>query len=232
LYRRGVGAFVLVHGAWHGPWCWDGVVRELEGRGHSAVAVDLPSDDPAAGIERYAEVVSGALGDAGDVVLVGHSLAGLVIPLVAARRPVSRLVYVCALLPAPGRSLRDQLADADVFRPGFPATARDDLGRSYWPDAGKAIAALYAPDCADVEAERAVARLRPQAAAPSGDRFPLPALPAVPSLYVLCTEDRAVDPAWSRAAARERLGVEAVELPGGHSPMISRPARLADVIAG
>lgn len=66
--------FGLVHGAWHGAWCWDRLTSELEARGHRAVAVELPASDPRAGLTSYAEVIAESLGDAGDVVLVGHSL--------------------------------------------------------------------------------------------------------------------------------------------------------------
>jgi pimeloyl-ACP methyl ester carboxylesterase len=62
------------------------------------------------------------------------------------------------------------------------------------------------------------------------ETFPLAALPDVPSSYIVCADDRTISPAWSRRTARERLGVEAVELPGGHCPYLSRPAHLADVL--
>jgi len=89
--------FGLVHGAWHGGWCWQYLIPELEARGHRAVAMDLPTDDPQAGAERYAAIVVRALDSFDeDVVLVGHSLAGLTIPVVASLRPVRHLVYLCA----------------------------------------------------------------------------------------------------------------------------------------
>src|SRR3954469_18012012 len=112
--------FALVHGAWHGGWCWERVAAELAGRGEDAVgaglprgrdaiAPDLPCEDMSAGFEDYADVVVAALENAGDdVVVVGHSLGGLTIPHVATRRPVRRLVFLCALLPAVGRSFADQ----------------------------------------------------------------------------------------------------------------------------
>ena len=77
--------FALVHGAWHGAACWARVVPELERRGHHAVAMDLPCDDPRAGVREYGDAVLAALHGAGDdVVVVGHSLGGLTIPVVAA----------------------------------------------------------------------------------------------------------------------------------------------------
>ena len=96
----------FVHGAWHGAWCWDKLRPELEGLGHRVVAVDLPAEDPAAGLQRYAELTRDAIVDADEVVLVGHSLGGASIPLVSALRRVRHLVFLCALIPEPGRSAR------------------------------------------------------------------------------------------------------------------------------
>jgi pimeloyl-ACP methyl ester carboxylesterase len=73
--------FALVHGGAHGGWCWELLVPELEKRGHSTVAPDLPIEDDAAGAREYARVVAAALPtNDDDVVVVGHSLGGLTIP--------------------------------------------------------------------------------------------------------------------------------------------------------
>ena len=103
--------FGLVHGAWHGAWCWELLEPELRSRGHGSVAVDLPSEDPAAGSARYAELIVDALAGQDDVVVVGHSLAGVTIPLVALARPVRHLVYLCGVMRDPGRSMKDRNED-------------------------------------------------------------------------------------------------------------------------
>src|SRR5690349_19256789 len=108
-----MSVFGLVHGAWHGAWAWDALAPELEVRGHRAVAVELPSDDPDAGLADYARAIVQALDDAEDAVLVGHSLAGLCVPLVPDLLPVSRIVLIAALIPRPGQSLGDQLRGED-----------------------------------------------------------------------------------------------------------------------
>jgi pimeloyl-ACP methyl ester carboxylesterase len=222
-----VTTFALVHGAWHGPWCWERLRPELEARGHRVVAVDLPSDDPSLGSADSAAAVSRALHGAGDdVVIVGHSLAGLAIRLVALARPVRRLVFLCALLPEVGLSLREQ---AGVFVDGFGAAlVRDELDRSYWPE-GAAEQGLY-PECDPETAEWAAARLRPQSHLPSLETAPLETWPAGESTYVLGARDHCVDPAWSRRAARERLGVDPVELDAGHSPFLTCPRELAGLL--
>ncbi|HEV8674096.1 MAG TPA: alpha/beta hydrolase [Methylomirabilota bacterium] len=230
--------FGLVHGAGHGAWCWERLIPELAARGHRAVAVELPGEDPAAGCARYAEIVDATLPPADDLVLVGHSLGGLTVPLVAARRPARTLVFLCALIPVPGQSLEEQLAaDPGIYAPGYtarPGRVVHPDGSIAWADEASAREAFY-HDCTSADVRWAFARLRRQAAAPRTERCPLAGWPTARSVYVLGREDRAVNPQWSRRAARERLGVEAFELPGGHSPFLARPAALAallDAVAG
>jgi pimeloyl-ACP methyl ester carboxylesterase len=115
-----MATFALVHGSWHGAWCWERLSPLLQEAGHDVVATDLPCDDGAASFQTYADVVCDALkGCSDDVVLVGHSLAGTTIPLVAVRRPVRHLVYLCALIPDIGRSLFDQFRDEPVLNPAY-----------------------------------------------------------------------------------------------------------------
>ena len=124
---------VLVHGSYHGAWCWDLLVPELERRGHRTVAVDLPTADPGAGAAEYANVVVAAIEPGTEPVLVGHSMGGLVIPLVAAARPVRRLVFLAAMLPSPGRSTND-LRKAEPIDGLVPPTTAEwsDLGDDVW----------------------------------------------------------------------------------------------------
>lgn len=195
--------------------------------------MDLPSDDPAASFDIYADVVAGHLGAADDdVVVVGHSLAGLTIPLVPARQRVSGLVYLCALVPTPGASFLHQLETGqDMLDLGYVAGLGepDGEGRRGWVDRNLARQFLYA-DCDPQETEDALDQLRPQAQQPYALRCLLDAFPAVPSTYIVCNEDRLVNPDWSRSVASERLGANVIELPGSHSPFLSRPADLANVL--
>ena len=72
--------------------------------------------------------------------------------------------------------------------------------------------------------------LRPQSAAPRLDPWPVDALPDVERTSILCRDERVIAPAWSRTMSRDLLGVEPIELDGGHSPFLSRPAELADIL--
>jgi pimeloyl-ACP methyl ester carboxylesterase len=227
--------FALAHGAFHGAWCWELLTPLLEEAGHEVVAVDMPFDDGSATFEDCADVVCAALqGSDDDVVLVGHSFAGCVIPLVAARRPLRHLVYLCAVVPAPGSSVIEQLvSEPDMISPRFYAGLGelDDQMCTPFVDLDIAREVFYA-DCDDAVATAAVARLSPQSALPPSQGFTLSEFPSVRTTYVMCTEDRAVGAEWARRVADERLHADLVELPGGHSPFYSRPAALADVLLG
>ena len=225
--------FVLVHGAWHGAWCWEKLIPEVEARGHRVVAMDLPSDDPEATFEMYADVVAKAMREMpeDDVVLVGHSLGGLTVPIVAEREPVRRLVYLCALPAIPGLSFLDQLGTEKMLNMGYVAGMgeADAQGRRGWADADLARQFMYA-DCDDEIAESAIARLRPQAQSPYSIPCPLDSYPDVPTTYIVCSDDQLVNPEWSRDFAHRGLDADLIELPGSHSPFMSRPADLASVL--
>jgi pimeloyl-ACP methyl ester carboxylesterase len=223
--------FLLVHGARHGAWCWDALIAELEQRGHEAVAVDLPADDESAGAARYAEVAANAIGGPGWSV-VGHSLGGLVIPLIPGLADVRELVFLCAPLPVPGRSLWEQARDEpemfvadsvqpEARRPGEMLEATEEYAlRIYYHDVPE-------------QAARAAARsLRRQSTIVTNEPSPVMQWPpAVQCRYILGSHDRIVNPDWSRRAVPERLGIEPLEIATGHSPFLARPAELAELLA-
>jgi pimeloyl-ACP methyl ester carboxylesterase len=207
----------------------------LEQAGHDVVVMDLPLEDGTATFDTYADVVCAALADSGDdVVLVGHSYAGNTIPLVAARRPLRHLVYLCAMIPDIGRSLAEQLSDEpDMLNPVYVdgLSALDEQLRQGWTDLDAAREVFYG-DCSEQIAQAAINRLRPQSVYPAIQPCSLAEHPTVPTTYIVCKDDQMLRPKWSRWAVRERLTAELVELPGGHSPFYSRPAVLAGVLLG
>lgn len=230
--------FALVHGAYLSASCWDPLVAELEQRGHATVAVDLPCEDPAAGAEAYARTVVAALAegdvsdddtDEDDVIVVGHSLGGLTIPVVAALRPVRRLVFVAALLPAPGMAF-DEMASPDMFTGYEPKTATiayEDGSSSVPPSRARE---LFWPDAPRHAAVQAEAGLRRQQWRITQEECPLDSWPEVAVSFIVPADDRTVAPDWMRRIARERLDTEPIEIPGDHSPMVSAPELLADVL--
>ena len=229
---RHMTTFALVHGSWVGAWCWELLTPLLQEAGHDVVTMDLPCNDGSASFETYADVVCTSLdGWDKDIVLVGHSLAGNTIPLVAARRPVRHLVYLCAVIPDIGRSLLDQLRDDPMLNPAYVKglSEPDMQHRTVWVDLKLARELLFA-DCDESTSEATVNRLGPQSRSPYTAPFSLAEFPTVACTSVICSEDQFVRPEWSRRIARDRLGTDLVELPGSHSPFLSRPSALADVL--
>jgi pimeloyl-ACP methyl ester carboxylesterase len=196
--------FVLVHGAWHGGWCWEPLAGELESRGHEVWAPDLPSEQVGLTQWDYAA----AIGSQRDAVVVGHSLGGLTIGLVEARLRV----YLAALLPV-------EDAYARFLEPGFGGFVRDELGRSYWPDLETAAIRLY-PDCPRAVAEASFARLRRQA-------------PLTPHAGELRAQDVAIgclrDVAVNAQKVRALVG-RGLDLDAGHFSMLTHPRELADAL--
>ncbi|HZR12275.1 MAG TPA: alpha/beta hydrolase [Acidimicrobiia bacterium] len=221
----------LVHGAYHGAWCWERVVPELEARGHRVVAMDLPSDRADAGAREYAAAAVDAMADLDDdVTVVGHSLGGLTIPVVASMRPVGRLVFLAAIVPVPGRTVGAALDGELPTDPAFLATSttNEDGSATFRTECVEEWFTHDAPG----STRWVASRLRRQFWGPVTEACPIDAWPAVASSYVLCRDDRIVRPDYQRRVARELLGVTPVEMVGGHEPMVARPAELAAVLDG
>jgi len=218
--------FCLVHGSTQNASCWDRLIPRLEQRGHETVRMNLPANEAEASATRYAEVIAHSIPpEREDVIIVAHSASGLFLPLVPGKRRVQRLVFLAAVIPHIGKSLRDQVnEDKTMFNP-------DWLGKDPTKDEQLARQFLF-HDCSPEATDWALGTMSLMFARQAIlEICPLKEWPDVPSSYILCAEDRAIQPQWSRRAARERLGVEAIELPGGHCPYVSRPDQLADALS-
>ena len=215
--------FCLVHGAWHDSSCWESVTACLEAGGYEVVAPDLPLHDPDAGFEERARPAVEALADSADpVVVVGHSMGSAYATLAAVTRPGALLVNLCPRLGGfeapPGAP--------NTFREGFPFPPERPDGTSVWTSE-QAIGAMYGR--LPPETARAlVLNLRPMAQPPG--EYPLPAPPAIPTVLVYAADDEFFQPAWERFMARELLGIEPIEIPGGHFPMAEDPEALAALL--
>ena len=220
--------FVLLHGTTQSPLGWERVVVALRQRGHAAHAVDLPTDAPGLLAEDYARVIRGQVpGEVVAPIVVAHSGSGLLLPATARVLAARHQVWLAAVVPDPrgGRSLLDEVrADPTaIFNPEW-------LGQNPVEDPVLATYFLF-HDCDLATLRWALTTRRlfnPQAAY---QEVPRPeAWPAIPTACVVATEDRTIRPDWLRRVARERLGVQPLEVPGGHCPHVSRPDLVADLL--
>ena len=206
-----MSTYTLIHGAGSDSWYWHLVAPRLRALGHEVIAVDLPCDDDRAGFDEYARGVVEAVGPRRDVILVAQSLGGFTAPLVCERLPVSLMVLVNAMVPAPGESAGEWWANTGhVFPDPFDP------------------AEVFAHDVpADVAAEQ-VAHLRAQSDTPFEQPWPLRAWPDVPTRYLLCRDDRFFPADFQRRVAQERLGITPDEMTGGHLPALAHPDELVE----
>jgi pimeloyl-ACP methyl ester carboxylesterase len=220
-----MATYVLIHGAGSGSWYWHLVTPELRARGHDVVAPDLPSDDDRAGLPEYADAVVDAIGDRTDLVVVGQSMGGFTAPMVCARVQASLLILVAAMIPRPGESPGDWWANTGWEQARSQQAERD--GRS--ADGDFDVKAEFFHDVPpEVVAEAFARGERGQSGTPFLRPWPLGAWPDVPTRFLLCREDRFFPAELMRRVARERLGITADEMDGGHLPALSRPKELAD----
>jgi pimeloyl-ACP methyl ester carboxylesterase len=218
--------FVLIPGAGGTAWYWHRVVPLLREAGHEAVAVDLPGDDPAAGLPEYTQLVTSAIGGRGHVILVAQSLGGFTAPLVAAEVQVGSVVLVNAMIPRPGETPGEWWDNT-----GW-ADARVAAARQGGYGAELDLAVYFLHDVPPDVAAAGEPYQRPEADAVFGSVCGFTAWPPVPVRVVAGADDRFFPVGFQQALARDRLGVEADVLPGGHLIALAQPARLARYLLG
>ncbi len=220
-------ALLLVHGSWHGGWCWEPLDAVLRARGWETHLVDLPTVN-APNPERYgladdARAIEDAITAIGKPVeIVAHSYGGL--PAAEARSDLVRgIVFLAAFVVEEGRSLVSALGG------GHPdwlviGGAVHSAGTAAMPPKR-----LFYDDVDPSLAESCVARLRPQSNRAFSDTVQHPAWREVPSTYVV-TEQDAVLPQFMQEGFARLAGSKIVHLPTSHSPFLSQPQQTADIV--
>jgi pimeloyl-ACP methyl ester carboxylesterase len=194
--------------------------------------MDLPAGDGNASLLDYAHVVVDAMADVtGPVALVGHSLGAMTVPIVASLRPVDTTVFLCGVTPnLNGRPWDDS---PPMEGPGaYDALVQHPDGATSWPTVEAATETLYG-ECSPSDAEWAFSLLRRQNSAGLwATSYPITEWPDCRFEAICCTHDVAITAEFVKHSVRARLGIEAVEIPGDHSPMLGDPQGLADVQVG
>jgi pimeloyl-ACP methyl ester carboxylesterase len=222
-----MATFALIHGGGDVGWYWHLVERALRSDGHQVVAPDLPCDDDSATLWDYAGTVIDAVGDRGDLVVVGQSYGGFTAPLVADRCDADMLVFVAGMVPAPGEAPADWWENTG-YREAVAASAGVDGGATGSDDPF----VTFFHDVPRALAEEAISKERGESQAAYDDPWPLQALPEVPTRFVLCTQDRFFPAAFMRTVVADRLGIEPDEIASGHCVALSHPREIAAVLAG
>ena len=221
---------VLVHGGWHGPWCWDRVTPALDAAGVQWSAADLPSctkADQGCDLIDDAEYVNAILdslpGDEPAVVL-GHSRGGMVLSEIGRHPRVGHLVYLAALLLDIGEKSSDVIGDTQLT-----ANIERLSDGSTFPRTGPG-AGIFFNDCSGEDIAWALSMLRPQVLGGRGSSATSDAWRSAPTTFVICARDRAFHPEGQRfVASRART---TLEWDTGHSPFLSRPELVSTLLVG
>ncbi|MBC7777627.1 MAG: alpha/beta hydrolase [Phycisphaerae bacterium] len=239
--------YLLIHGAWHGAWCWNKVVPLVQAKGHKAIAIELPGRGTDTGrasdvsLDDYANEVARVANDQnGPVTLVGHSMGGIVASLAAEKLgagKISSLIYLDAFVPKNGDTMFS-LADATVKHlvPGSPKPAilegilmSDDQKTNALNPA--MAAQLFYYDCSEEDQKFAVARISKEPIAPLATPLCLTdsVYGVIPKYYILCTKSKDLDKTYMSTYMPFK---KVYKLASSHSPFFSMPEKLVEIVTG
>jgi pimeloyl-ACP methyl ester carboxylesterase len=217
--------YVMVPGAGGMASFWDLVRRELDARGIPSVAVDLPGDDADKGLPEYVDLVVDAAKGFDDVVLVAQSLGGFSASWAADRLPASRIVLLNAMIPLPGETAGewwDATGSSKAMRDNDIRDGRD-------PNAEFDLETYFLHDMSP-EARAALDEERDETDTVFVAPWGLTVWPDVPTTVLAARDDRLFPFEFQKRTARERLGLDVVEVPGGHLAALSHPVEVAKAI--
>ena len=216
--------FILIPGAGGLAWEWHRLEPELRALGHDVVPIELPAGDDSAGLSEYADTVVDAMGERSGIVLVAQSFGGFTAPLVCERVSVDLLVMLNAMVPLPG----------ETFGAWWSNTEQGSAMREYAATLGLTPGDLqddrivYYHDLPEDLVEEALRLDAEQSSTPLDQPWPLGGWPDVPTRVLSGRDDRMFPAAFQRRVARERLGIEADEIAGGHMVALANPKGLAE----
>ncbi|GAA2027191.1 alpha/beta fold hydrolase [Catenulispora yoronensis] len=216
-----MATYVLIHGAASDSWYWHRVIPLLRAAGHDVVTPDLPVSDPACGIPEYTQSAIETIGEhvADGLIVVAQSLGGFTAAMLATRVPTKLLVYLAAMAPKAGETPGEWWEATGYSEAKQENDARLGIGEN--PD----TLVTFFHDVPEDLAGEALGRPVQQSDGPFHSP-PMPELPEVPTRFLLCRDDRMFPADFQRRMAKERLGITADEMIGGHLPALAHPEEL------
>ena len=238
--------YILVHGAWHGAWCWYKVVPIMEKKGYKVITIDLPghgkdtTNPELVTFKMYVEKVKHVANNInGQVILVGHSMSGTIISQAAeelGKEKVYKLVYVDAFIPKNGESVSKLFAlvsqtlpkETDTAKVTFQKGIITDVNRKTRTFKPEVADLVFYHDCSTKDKEIAHKNISRQAIEPFGATVSVTdsVYGQIPKYYILCTESKDLD----KSLLPTRIKCEKlIKIPTSHSPFFSRPKELAEI---
>lgn len=215
---------VLVHGAWADGSCWSSVISKLHERGYGVTAPQFPESSLAADVDRLRQVLNR---QSGPTVVVGHSYGGQIITALNEDAPnVVALVYIAAFGLDEGETI-GALVEAGPPSPALAHLDVDALGFAWLPEDD--FVGHFASDVDPAQAKVMHAVQQPISLSAFGDVMGVPAWKALPSWYLVATNDEAIPPDGERQFAA-RMGATTVEVASSHVPMVSQPDEVVALI--
>ena len=230
---------VLVHGAWSDASAWDAVVPLLKAQGHEVIVVNLPGHGKDTtsfahiNLQTYVDAVKTAIGEEKNIILVGHSMAGVVISEVAEQVPdqIKELVYLAAYLPHSGESLLLLSTKDGGTHLGKDLIIDQEHGRGIIKK--EFVTDVFVADAPKNVAEYVVANFKTdEPLAPFADKVALTDanFGSVKKVYIYTTQDHAVSFPYQQEMVKSSKVAKAYTLKTSHTPFISAPSELADII--
>lgn len=232
-----MSTFVLVHGSWHGAWCWEEITPRLEKAGHRVIVLDLPGHGKdhtsvsEINLKSYTDRLSTVLENESEkVILVGHSMAGLVISQTAEYLPdkIEKLVYLCAYLPENGQNLF-QIAQNEKKEKDSPTIVIINEDQTLMHLKDELIKDSFYGDCAEEDVIKAKEKLCIEPLAPFFDLVHLTntRFGMIPRYYIETLRDKAISIGLQRDMVNTSPCNQVITMDSDHSPFFSHPEELS-----